>query len=255
MFQNRLEYPLHRIGQLEKIPAYCQWAHVIHVHDDGYKHIPEDYYHKPTLWTFHGSMFRNDPSKYLSIARDRGWRSSVVSVDLLEIAGLDDSHWTPLPRPDLRSMRKARDDDRILLAHAPTNRKAKGTRELPAMDLPDGVEIDMIEGVTYQECIERKARCDGLIDQNTYGYGMNGVEAWAMDLPVFGEFEDEAHELRLRNITDRWGWLLSWDNLVDCDNLDRRLRRAAYFGRQFYLNYHSYPAVARRLNAIYSEMI
>ena len=46
------------------------------------------------------------------------------------------------------------------------------------------IEFDLIEGVTWGECMARKAKADIVIDQLTLGYGCNAVESWGMGMPV-----------------------------------------------------------------------
>jgi len=78
-------------------------------------------------------------------------------------------------------------DHRIVIGHAPTNRVAKGSdkvidvvkslmREFP-------IDLELIEGVSHDEAIRRKAKCDIFIDQlGDLGYGINAVEALAMGI-------------------------------------------------------------------------
>jgi hypothetical protein len=77
----------------------------------------------------------------------------------------------------------------VRVAHSPTFRTLKSTEavisavaDLQAEGLP--VELDLIERVTWGECLRRKARADIYIDQVILGYGCNAIEAWGMGLPV-----------------------------------------------------------------------
>lgn len=77
----------------------------------------------------------------------------------------------------------------VRIAHAPTNREVKGTQafldaieRLQAEGLP--VEMDLIEGVSWAECLTRKAQADIYYDQVQLGYGNNAIEAWGMGIPV-----------------------------------------------------------------------
>lgn len=77
----------------------------------------------------------------------------------------------------------------VLIAHAPTNREVKSTAAfLEAVDRlrAEGhdIEVDLIEGRTWDECLERKARADIYFDQVKLGYGNNSVECWGMGIPV-----------------------------------------------------------------------
>lgn len=75
------------------------------------------------------------------------------------------------------------------IAHAPTNREVKSTAAfLEAADRlrAEGhdIEVDLIEGRTWDECLERKARADLYFDQVILGYGNNAIECWGMGIPV-----------------------------------------------------------------------
>jgi glycosyltransferase involved in cell wall biosynthesis len=75
------------------------------------------------------------------------------------------------------------------IAHAPTDRGIKSTAAfLEATDQlkaeGHAIEVDLIEGVTWAECLARKAKADVYFDQVKLGYGNNAIEAWGMGIPV-----------------------------------------------------------------------
>jgi hypothetical protein len=81
------------------------------------------------------------------------------------------------------------------VAHAPTNRGMKGTQLVIDACQELGLELDLIENVSYSACVYRKALADVLVDQvgngedwirRLNGYGVNGLEAMAMGQPVIG---------------------------------------------------------------------
>ncbi|MBZ0267261.1 hypothetical protein K8I85_03835, partial [bacterium] len=88
--------------------------------------------------------------------------------------------------------------DRLRIAHAPRNRWGKGTEMLEAaverVRAHHDVELDVIEGVTHREAVERKRRANLLVDQvgdrGGTGYGMNSLEALAMGIPSMTSFTD-----------------------------------------------------------------
>jgi glycosyltransferase involved in cell wall biosynthesis len=90
---------------------------------------------------------------------------------------------------DLRrfALTPARQDSRIVIGHAPTNRVAKGSDTIIAVvqslrnEFP--IDFDLIEGLPHHEALRRKARCDIFIDQiSELGYGINAIEALAMGI-------------------------------------------------------------------------
>jgi len=90
---------------------------------------------------------------------------------------------------DLRRFALAlpRDESRLVIGHAPTNRVAKGSDTIIAVvqsllsEFP--IDFELIEGLPHHEALRRKARCDIFIDQiSELGYGINAIEALAMGI-------------------------------------------------------------------------
>jgi hypothetical protein len=86
----------------------------------------------------------------------------------------------------------------IIVAHSPSKRQKKGTDSvfLPAMNIVKraypSVKVDLIEGVSYAECLKRKAACSVFFDQAVVPfYGMSAVEAMAMGTPVVTYITDD----------------------------------------------------------------
>lgn len=81
------------------------------------------------------------------------------------------------------------ENNEFIISHSPTNRKAKGTDKiLEVLDqLKDefSFRIDLIEGVSYQESIHRKAQSSLFIDQiGELGYGVSSLEALSLGVPT-----------------------------------------------------------------------
>jgi len=90
---------------------------------------------------------------------------------------------------DLRRFTLAppRQEPRLVIGHAPTNRIAKGSDTIIAVvknlakEFP--IDFELIEGLPHHEALRRKARCDIFIDQlSELGYGINAIEALAMGI-------------------------------------------------------------------------
>jgi glycosyltransferase involved in cell wall biosynthesis len=88
--------------------------------------------------------------------------------------------------------------DEVVVAHAPTNRDAKGTshvldavRELELEGA--SVRLDLIESVPHKEALARLEAADLVIDQLLMGwYGGLAVEAMALAKPVLCDIADNA---------------------------------------------------------------
>jgi len=166
-------------------------------------------YRKPALVHHHGSLLRNDPERQLKRAREAGMTVAVSTIDLTRW-NTDSLHWLPTAYdlPALAELRRKRDSDTVRIVHAPTNRNLKGTERLIAAcdtlrseGLP--LELVMVEGKTWRECMTTKATADIVFDQLAYGYGCNAVEAWGMGIPVISG----ADEWTTSRMVELWGEL------------------------------------------------
>jgi hypothetical protein len=117
---------------------------------------------------------------------------AVSTPDLLQYGkGL---HWLPTAYDvdhwaEYGKAHKREPDGRIRIVHAPTNRTLKHTelfvsvvKELVLEGLP--IDLILVEGQTWAECMAIKATADIVFDQLAFGYGCNAVEAWALGIPV-----------------------------------------------------------------------
>lgn len=182
---------------------------------------------KPIVLAHHGVFLRTEPERATALAQAIGAVQTVSTVDLL--ADAPGSSWvaSPYDLEYLASIRRAaggRDPSRLRVALAPTSRALKGTAfvlgvlEGLAAELP--LEVDLIEGVPWAECLTRKAAADLVVDQLALGYGGNAVEAWAMGLPVVAGFADPADAARG---VELWGEL-PFENTGPAE-LEAELRR------------------------------
>lgn len=148
---------------------------------------------KPKIMHHHGTIFRQDPTPLLDQAAQYGAISVVSTIDLLLSAPRGMLRWVPNP-VDIGALsalrRTSAQPSRPRVVHAPTGREKKGTAEWLAALAPLDAELDLIEGVTWQECLRRKSGGHLLMDQLRVGYGLNAVEAWAMGIPVISGVED-----------------------------------------------------------------
>ena len=142
----------------------------------------------------------------------------------------------------------------LTVLHAPSNRTSKGTAEvLAAVDEVRGrgvpLRLDLVEGVTRAEALERCARADIAIDQLKVGwYGGFAVEAMSLGKPVLCYIRDNrpgdnpfGDELGLVRTTPR---TLADDLTALINDVERRIRSGAA-ARAFVERYHDPRAVAR----------
>ena len=160
---------------------------------------------KKAVIHYHGTTFRANPKVHLAQQAQWGATALVSTLDLWLLAP-EQTQWLPAPY-DLEwlyAMRKPNRTKTIKIAHAPTERGVKDTDSfLAATDRlkaeGHAIEVDLIEGVNWMECLARKAKADIYYDQVLLGYGCNAIEAWGMGIPVIaGGAPDTLAEMERR---------------------------------------------------------
>lgn len=239
------------------------WANADVVHLNlslhGVRLVGAKYLGKPIIVHHHGSEYRDHRAAL--DAQERGVTRVVSTLDLMGSPGVE---WLPnvADLDGLAQMRTPSSRRTVRIAHSPTDRWLKGTdavleavERLADRGLP--VELDLIEGVTWQECLARKAQADILVDQLRLGYGLSAIEAWGMGIPVVAGVEDPGTRARM---VETFGSLPFMDATPDTltDRLtalvdDGRLRREwGERGRAHAERFHSERAVVDRLDPIYA---
>jgi len=132
---------------------------------------------------YHGSEIRNKKVPFFHRYADAVF---VSTPDLLEF--VPGAIW--LPNPIFVEKYKPHYTIETVVAHAPSDRELKGTQHI--LDVFDSVKkavptttLDLVEGVSYQEALERYRKSTVMIDQLKIGwYGMVALECMAMGVPV-----------------------------------------------------------------------
>jgi hypothetical protein len=186
-------------------------ADVVHLNNSemAYKHFR---IRKPALLHHHGSLFRDGPERMLEKAKYYRMEQAVSTIDLLRFAP-DLLTWLPSAYDvdyfQAYAKEHARQPDgRVLIVHCPTDRAKKHTAvllaavdTLKAEGLP--VDLELVEFRPWTESLAAKARADIVFDQLMWGYGCNGIEAWAMGKPVIAGADDWT----LGEMERQWGQL------------------------------------------------
>ncbi len=160
-----------------------------------------------------------------------------------------------------------RREGRLRVAHAPTNRAAKGSQHvLAAVDSlrREGldIELDLIEGVRHTEAISRYRRADVVVDQLLIGwYGGLAVETMAMGKPTIAYVSpqdlqrapsDFAADLPIvradpNSITDALRQIFFWTS--------ERMSAVSYSSRRFVENHHDPMKIAAGVKKQYLSAI
>jgi hypothetical protein len=195
-------------GEVQQLADECD---VIHLNnsDMAYRKLRMPKQRKPALLHHHGTLFRNRPEPLLASAKRFHMIQAVSTIDLQRKAP-DLLHWLPTAY-DLDAMAKIRaeycrpEDGLVRIVSAPTNREIKSTAALEiAVSLLQSeglpVELVLIEGKPWAECLRLKATADIYFDQVGLGYGCNAIEAWGMGIPVIAG----ADEWTLARMRKEW---------------------------------------------------
>lgn len=216
---------------------------------------------KKAVIHYHGTTFRAQPKVHLAKQRQRKAKGLVSTLDLWLLAP-HDTEWLPAPY-NLDWLQTFRKPGKVLrVGHAPTERGVKDTDAFLAaverlQDEGHEIEVDLIEGVKWSECLERKGRCDIYYDQVLLGYGCNAIEAWGMGIPVIAggqpatlaEMERRFGELPFLNATK--------DTIYDALlALTDEATRAEYAkrGTAHVRKYHDEVKVVAQLKDIYQQV-
>jgi hypothetical protein len=158
------------------------------------------------------SLFRDAPDpelvaertrvarRNLAIVEEFGLQLYVTTPDLLEFR--PDATWLPLV-VDIERWRCDRpvlERPRPVVLHAPSKRWTKGTDrfigQLEHLERRGAIELDLVEGVRWQELRDRVQRADIVVDQVAIGsYGVFACEAMAAGKPVIAYLSDTVEKL------------------------------------------------------------
>jgi hypothetical protein len=246
-----LEFP-HDIKQPADETLRVLWkrADVVHVHDD-YTMLPPDLPPRPVVVTYHGSLYRAEPGKYNKRDAALGWLPTAATLDLTILG----PRWMPDTRPDMSEY--VNRSPQFSIIHAPTNLRKKGTAKV--LRTVPGVEF--ITGLSWVETLARKGRAWALLDQFTYGYGCNAIEAWLMGQAVISGATDRA----ILTLIEKQMGALPFAPATDVKSVAKMvalLRDEPEFyakyvgrGREYVTRFHEESAVAQIALGYYHEAI
>ena len=241
---------------------------VIHLHDSGIYPLDLDiplimkHYGKVVVH-WHGSKLRNNGRTFGSKFAD----AEIVSTpDLLEYA--PEATWIPNCIPWHGLSKIDRNDDRIIIGHAPTNRFYKGTKYfLEAMEqlkkeYPN-VDCLLIENKPHKEAMQLLQTCDivvdsvGFYDKRQVGwYGVFTNEAQQMGIPcctwIKPGLEPYLEEPNgIVNVTkDNLKQRL--EELILDENLRRDLGRS---GEKYVEKVHNNRKICEKILTVYDQII
>jgi glycosyltransferase involved in cell wall biosynthesis len=198
----------------------------------------------------HGTEYRNQRAPVDAACRRVGAVQVASTLDLVGPA-----LWLPSV-VDVERLAAFRGPVEVMVAHSPSLRRLKQTDAVIAATGKLGVGLDLIERVSWDDCLARKGRAAIVVDQLVLGYGLSAIEAWCMGIPVVAGTTDP--ETR-RRMVETFGELpfveatpeTLADRLAELVASPDLRREWGERGRAHVERFHSEPAVVERLEAIY----
>ncbi|MBL0060409.1 MAG: glycosyltransferase [bacterium] len=213
---------------------------------------------KGVISYFHGSDLRA-----------RGYIPEVDAITDLrltpewDLAALDARlHYSYLPVAlDSFEYRQYNPSGKIRVGHAARN-PLKGTvhvlEAIVQLKTTNDVEFVLIKDMSYSEALTAKRSCDLFVDQLTneggWGYGMSGVEALAMGIPVITNIPSEMRPLIGGHPFIQADPTTIANVLQSCINSPELMRSVSESGRNWAVERHSVERVTDSLYAHYKKM-
>ena len=237
----------------EMLNRLCEWADVIHIFDSWTRDIAK--WNKPLLVTYNGKYYRDNWKMLSEADGEHEITQLCTTIDLTRYG----ARWIPVPMERIETNGHRSSGDKFVVAHAPTRRDVKGTRYVEGLRKMPGIEVDIIEGVSNEECLKRKSVANLFIDQFELGYGVNALESWRLGVPVVANATDEILALMQREI----GYI----PFVQCkpNDLDTIVRQLIAYpvcyeeslerGQRYIDEFHEPVTVAKTLTKLYRDKL
>jgi len=186
-----------------------------------------------------------------------------------------DGRWIPLPIDTERFGYEWRDGR--VVGHSPTRVERKGTDEFLEAGSTLPCEIELIQGVSHAECLERKRRCSLFFDQAgreepRFGgqpvgwYANSALEAAVLGIPTIAHLSDDAFAGARRGGKDIRGDCPIINTALGVEGIRATIRRwldmpadarerQSRETRAWVERVHSYRAVAGELAAVYDGVL
>lgn len=224
---------------------------------------------KPIVLHHHGTALRRFHPQLRRWAREHGARQLVSTPDLLLVA--PEAEWLPNP-VDAAEMRRVRGAAMVSVdvVQTPSSRRGKSTELLEATvaRMTPRPTLLVADKLPHGAALAAKAIGRVYFDQLALGYGVSGIEAMAMGIPVVaGATGEPITEMGIpagRHLPEMmakmWGYLpfllaepgTLQERLADACETAGPLAREA--GRHHIEAYHDEAVVAWRLARIYDEV-
>lgn len=149
--------------------------------------------------------------------------------------------------------------NKIIVGHSPTVRSKKGTDIiLNTLSNDSRFELDVIENVTWQECMARKSRCHIFIEDLVSGiWGCSAIEAMACGIPTvsylnrdFIKKYQHLHDVPIVACEPNKDSLMEAIDVAIANSDELSIK-----SRLFVEKVHSYEVVGQQLHDMYSLLV
>lgn len=203
---------------------------------------------------------RDDERKRRAASRIASAADGVFALNPDLVPLLPGSEFLPYASVDLREYEPAPAprNQRPLVVHAPTDRRAKGTGEIEAALSGVDVELRIVEGVPREEVRDALLAADLVVDQVRMGwYGGLAVEAMALGRPVIAHLDASNLALVPKAMRDELPIVSATAESLPtavATALEQR-EELASAGREFVGRWHDPLRVAARVRDAYEEAV
>lgn len=172
---------------------------------------------RPHLAVTHaGTAFRQNPERYNEYDKELKPLIRFVGADSLHLVGEGGAivapYWSTSDTIEIAEYPPPFDieHENLVVAHSPSNRNKKGTeaiiqaiRNVEADDYyKDVCKLELIEGVSYQEALARRAKAHVFVDQlnpEVGGFGCSAIEAMAAGCVVIADVRNTPADWEIWN--------------------------------------------------------
>ena len=153
-----------------------------------------------------------------------------------------------------------KNEDQIIIGHAPTNRAAKGSDAIISIveelkkNFP--VKLNLIENMPYEIALKKKAECHIFIDQiGDLGYGINSLESLSMGIATCSCLAEGFEEI----YSDHPFIVIDESNMKDrfielIENKKLRFQKGTE-GREWVKKYHDPLKVVNKIHTLLKENV
>lgn len=223
------------------IMGFLAWADVVMAYDHPFYLDAAIASGLPVLFRALGQSSREMRDEIVDLlASPSVRRASAGTADLARLLGCEFAG-APYPLPARSAPPNAR-----VVCHAPSDREAKGTEQALAAASAAGWVVVLCEDMSNGAVLRQKALSDVVVDTCgpdclPDGYGVNGVEAMAMGLPLVASASPETERMLLEIgspaiIANDEHELRACLDMLQSRNLRRHLGN---LGREFVASFHS----------------